>query len=91
MSSFARLSISSSVQSGLIETWPVVARMSRLLGHISFEYSTCLFASKLKGQFGDSLDSLGRTVYDGYKVHQMYDFLSENGMKMIDELLIKKQ
>ena len=37
------------------------------------------------------LDSHRCEDYDGYKVHQMYDFLSENGIKMIDELLIKKQ
>ena len=28
--------------------------------------------------------------YDGFKVHQMYDFLIEKDIKMIDELLIQK-
>lgn len=28
--------------------------------------------------------------YDGHKVHQMYDFLAENGIKTITELLIQK-
>lgn len=28
--------------------------------------------------------------YDGYKVHEMYDFLKQNNFKMIDELLIQK-
>jgi len=36
------------------------------------------------------LDSHRCEDYDGYKAHQMYDFLVENNIKMIDEVLMQK-